>query len=90
MPETPAEIEFNKSSNFKLPPECQPWKIRNDYPSDSAEKPAWLHIDFTKDARAYSEAVKNYILEGNVENNFVAQNNKVSLFESSCSCLNKQ
>jgi hypothetical protein len=67
--------EFNKSSKYNPPAGYEPWKIRNDYPTDSGEKPAWLDIDFTQDPKAYSEAVKKYILEGNVKHNFVVQKN---------------
>ena len=76
-----AQKEFDTSSNYKAPDGYKPWHIRNQYPRESNEKPKWLEIDFTKDPRAYSEAVKKYILEGNVEHNFVVQENKVTYLE---------
>lgn len=73
-----AEEEFNKSSNFHPPKGYKPWKIANNYPKESKEQPEWLNIDYKQHPRDYSEAVKKYILEGNVENNFVVQDNKVT------------
>ncbi|KAH0840347.1 hypothetical protein J3R83DRAFT_1366 [Lanmaoa asiatica] len=81
MPDTPAETEFNTSSNFHPPKGYKAWKIRNDYPTTSDEQPEWLKIDVTKEPRRYCEAVKEYIFKGNVENNFVVQDNKVNVFE---------
>lgn len=84
---TRAEIEFNTSSRFPVPPG---WKgpvfaIRNDYPTtppkadgSGPKDAAWLDIDFRKEPKAYAEAVLKYCFEGNVETDWVIQKNKVS------------
>jgi len=75
-----AQDEYDKSSKYNPPEGYKPWKIRNKcYPTEWKElpEPAWLKIDFTQDPKAYTDAVKQYILEGNVEHNFVVQENKV-------------
>ena len=100
-PPTPAEIQFNISSNYPTPQGFEAWKIRNDYPppfpkvdvqgagsvgvipifpgqlpGDTIGYP-WLDIDPTKEPRKYLDYIREYCFEGNVENDFVVQDNKV-------------
>ena len=84
--QTPAEIQFNTSSTYKLPAQYsgKAWKIKNDYPRSSHKVPhhedkPWLGVDFKNDAgaKAYCNLVKEYFFHGNTEKNFIVQDNKV-------------
>lgn len=48
-------------------------------PSGGPEDTQWSTIDFRVNPLAFCEAVKQYCWDGNVENQFVVQNNKVRL-----------
>jgi hypothetical protein len=84
-PQTPAEIQFNTSSAYKLPAQFKgkAWKIKNDYPRSSDVAPSedkpWLEVDFKTEggAREYCNLVKEYFFHGNTEKNFIVQDNKV-------------
>lgn len=77
-----AEKEFNTSSRYPVPEGCTlpRWKIRNDYPSSPpplySDAP-WAKIDFKRRPEKFLEVVKQYALEGNKENDFIVQRNKV-------------
>lgn len=84
---TPAEQQFNTSSLFPIPPNCElkPWKIRNNYPkrppSDACSEAnaPWLYVDFRKSPEAYASAVRSYFLEGLVQSDFDADECKVCI-----------
>jgi hypothetical protein len=44
---------------------------------DPIKESPWLKVDFRTDPRAYCAFVKEYCWEGNVNNNFVLQDNKI-------------
>ena len=68
--------------SLEVPPSGYSGKIfqlSQDYPSsiqvDSIQP--WMKIDFKKEPLRYVEAVYQYILEGNIECDWVVQNNKI-------------
>jgi hypothetical protein len=69
---------FPDFGQFRLPSDYQGrvFKLSQDYPKtrppiDVAVKKI-LSIDFTKDWKAYAEAVRDYIYEGNIDSESVA------------------
>lgn len=87
-PKKTAVEEFNTSSNFKLPPGYDAWQIKNDYPRSSDKPPLdskpWLEVDFKTEPEKYCNLLKRYFFEGNTENNFIVQRNKVGFSGASC------
>lgn len=55
------------------------FQLSQDYPMSlpAEEVLPWGMISFTKDPQRYVQALYQYVLEGNVEANWVAQNNRV-------------
>ena len=45
--------------------------------TDPTNEAPWLNVDFTKDPALYCLLIKAYCWEGNVDNNFVLQDNKI-------------
>ncbi|KAF8974266.1 hypothetical protein BDZ97DRAFT_1690029 [Flammula alnicola] len=86
---TPAELQFNTSSIYTVPPGYIAWQIRNDYPPPKPRDaelapegpPAgtpdapWLDIDPIKNSSYYMEIIKQYCFDGMVNNDFIPQKN---------------
>lgn len=88
MPEAPAltlseqtralaRQEFRKSARRPCIPAQPCFKVRNTYPKTAApETPAWRAIDFRREPERYLEAVLAYVVEGNVEADWVLSRNR--------------
>jgi hypothetical protein len=55
---------------------------RPSVPYPGGNEAPWLGVDFLKDPDTYCAVVKEYCFEGNVNNDFVVQNNKVRIPDS--------
>lgn len=54
------------------------FELSKQYPTSVADEPQpWKKIDFKKQPLEYINAVKKYVLEGNLESDWVFKNNKV-------------
>lgn len=61
----------------ELPPDCSVSAGVSHENVTKLDAP-WLAIDFKSEPERYAEDVKEYLLEGNIESDWVVQNNKVN------------
>ena len=59
--------EFDTPSNFPYPAGSKPlWEYHNVYPRQGSSEPGWLGMDYKRHPKLFSEAIRKYILDGNV------------------------
>jgi hypothetical protein len=80
-PKDKIKTEFPSFNQDYPPPVGQTgvFELSQDYPEtfDTTEKPPWATINFKTQYKEYMQAVLRYCLEGNVDSDFIAQNNKI-------------
>ena len=71
--------EYQKSSNYPCLKEYPCFKINNNYPQTLpiSESYPWLQFDFQTQPEEYMQAVFDYVIEGNIENDWNVAQNKV-------------
>jgi hypothetical protein len=85
---TQAEQQFHTSSVYDVLNGYTAWSIRTDYPSPDSTRQQltpgpdapWLTVNPFKDPQGYLEIVKEYCFDGMVNNDFIPQDNTMSLF----------
>jgi hypothetical protein len=80
--QTPAQKQFHTSSIYPYPEGYTPFKIRNDYPlTPKRDHYPWLQFDPKKQSGDYLNAVKEYVFEGMIDNEFDPRKNTVNLID---------